>query len=117
MKKIAIIGAGPAGLMAAASILEHAPQKTYHITIFERNSHPARKLLISGGGRCNITTGITEKKQLAQKYTRGFSFLVSSLGKFGPKKCREWFENHGVSTVCEEDGRIFPASHNGEDVL
>lgn len=103
--------------MTAASIIEHAPRASYHITIFEKNPQPARKLLISGGGRCNITTSITEKKILSEKYTRGFPFFSKSLGVFGPKKCRQWFESHGVSTTCEPDGRIFPTSNNGEDVL
>lgn len=74
-------------------------------------------MLISGGGRCNITTGIFEKKILREKYTRGFDFFEHSLGEFSPKKCKKWFEHHNLPLKIEDDFRIFPASNNGKDVL
>ena len=145
MKNIAIIWAWAAGLMAAATILESldsvskesarkggnfAPEKNpqslrdssfakelIHIHLFEKNTSPWKKVIISGGGRCNVTTGITDKKILASRYTRGWDFIESAMGKLSPKKCREWFESHGVPLKCEEDMRIFPVSDDGHDIV
>lgn len=117
MKKIAIIGGGPAGMMAAASFLESTQTMDYEVHIFETNKVLGRKLVISGGGRCNVTTGIFDKKTLATKYTRGFDFLESSLGEFSPKKCKKWFESHDLPLKIQEDNRVFPVSDDGNDVL
>lgn len=75
MKTIAIIWAGAAWLMTAATILENTENQKYHIHIFEKNKTPGNKVIISWGGRCNVTTGITDKKILASKYTRGWEFI------------------------------------------
>ncbi len=133
MKTIAIIWAGAAGLMTAVTILENSPPfrgsergyptqpplqgEEYHIHLFEKNTTPGKKVIISGWGRCNVTTGITDKKILATKYTRGWEFIERAMGKFSPKKCREWFETHGVPLKCEEDNRVFPISDDGHDVV
>ena len=82
MKRIVIIGAGAAGLMAATTLLEASKECDFHIDFFEKNTSPGKKILISGGGRCNVTTSITDKKILATKYTRGWDFIKKSIGKF-----------------------------------
>ena len=117
MKKIAIIGGGPAGMMAAASFLESVQVMDYEVHIFETNKVLGRKLVISGGGRCNVTTGIFDKKTLATKYTRGFDFLETALGEFSPKKCKKWFESHDLPLKVQPDNRVFPVSDDGNDVL
>ena len=117
MKTIAIIGAWAAGLMAAATILESASVGSIRILLIEKNTFPGKKVIISGWGRCNLTTGITDKKLLLSKYIRWSDFLKSALGKFSPKKCREWFESHGIPLKCEEDNRVFPSSDDGHDVV
>lgn len=125
MKTIAIIGAGAAGLMSAATILEETTKflpsqewrEDFHIHLFEKNTSPGKKVIISWGGRCNVTTGITDKKILSTKYTRGWDWIEHAMGKFSPKKCREWFESHGVPLKCEEDNRVFPVSDDGRDIV
>ncbi len=117
MKQIIIIGAWAAGLMTAATILENAEPGTIQIHLFEKNKTPGNKVIISGGGRCNLTTGIEDKKILLSKYTRGAEFIKKSFGKFSPKKCREWFESHGVPLKCEKDNRVFPVSDDGHDIV
>ncbi|GAB0174552.1 MAG: NAD(P)/FAD-dependent oxidoreductase [Candidatus Altimarinota bacterium] len=117
MKRIAIIGAGPAGLMSAATLLERNDIQDFQIHIFEKNSEPGKKLLLSGGGRCNITTAIDDKKVLQMKYVRGWDFIKKAMGKFGPKKCYEWFEGHGLRLKVEPEARVFPISDNARDVL
>ncbi len=119
MKNIIIIWAGAAGLMAAATILEGSPpEKTeFHIHLFEKNTSPGKKVIISGGGRCNVTTSIEDKKILAMKYTRGWEFIRKAIGKFSPRKCREWFESHGVPLKIQDDLRVFPVSDDGRDIV
>lgn len=117
MKQITIIWAGAAGLMTAATILENTESESCHIHIFEKNKTPGNKIVISGGGRCNLTTGIEDKKILLSKYTRGADFIKKAFGKFSPRKCREWFESHGVPLKCEKDNRVFPVSDDGYDIV
>lgn len=112
---IAIIGGGAAGMMAAATIVESG--QTHTVTIFEKNAKIGVKVAISGGGRCNVTTGIEDIKTVLKKYPRGGKFLTSALYAFGPKQIREWFAIHGLTTKKEEDLRVFPASDRGQDVV
>jgi predicted Rossmann fold flavoprotein len=117
MKQIIIIWAWAAGLMTAATILENTEVGTCQIHLFEKNKTPGNKVIISGGGRCNVTTGIEDKKILLTKYTRGADFIKKAFGKFSPRKCREWFESHGVPLKCEKDNRVFPVSDDGYDIV
>jgi len=113
--KIGIIGAGAAGLMTAATIKELNSET--EVLLFERNSRIGRKIAISGGGRCNVTTGITDKKILLTKYPRGAEFLKKAAFKlFPPQKVIDWFESHGLKLKCEADQRVFPANDNAEAV-
>ncbi len=116
MKVIVIIWAGAAGLMSAATILENLQTK-YQIHLFEKNSSPGKKVIISWWWRCNVTTSIEDKKVLATKYTRGWDFIRKAMGKFSPWKCREWFESHGVPLKIQDDLRVFPISDDGRDVV
>ncbi len=111
---IAIIGGGAAGMMAAASVLEHGKSS---VCLFEKNAQLGQKVLISGGGRCNVTTGVEDIKEVLKKYPRGSRFLSYAMYEFPPLKVREWFEAHGVPLKKEEDQRVFPVSDNGKDVL
>lgn len=116
MKKIIIIWAWAAGLMTAATILENT-EWDFHIHLFEKNASPGKKVIISWWGRCNVTTGITDKKDLLSRYTRGADFIKKAMGKFSPKKCYEWFESHGVPLKTQEDMRVFPVSDDGRDIV
>ncbi len=113
--KIAIIGGGAAGLMAAATLLEEQVNADIHL--FEKNPSLGAKVIISGGGRCNVTTGITDKKELFSKYSRGANFLKTAIGKFPPEKVYEWFEKQGVPLKTEADQRVFPVSNKGRDIV
>jgi len=113
--KVAIIGGGAAGLMACATISELHPDA--EVFLIERNSELGKKVIISGGGRCNVTTGIRDMKTLFSKYPRGSKFLSSAFYRFPPERVYEWFENHGVPLKIEEDARVFPVSDNGHDIV
>ena len=116
MTTVAIIGGGAAGMMVAATLAQR-DDFSGTILLFEKNKQLGAKVLISGGGRCNITTSFYKTKQLRTYYTRGADFLLPAFKQFGPKKMRKRVEDHGVPTKCEDDGRIFPVSDNGHDVV
>lgn len=113
--KIAIIGGGAAGMMAAASILETNPHA--EIFLIEKNDALGKKVIISGGGRCNVTTGIFDVRTVLTRYPRGTKFLSSAMYSFPPEKVYAWFEAGGVPLKIEEDLRVFPQSNNGKDVV
>ena len=113
--KIAIIGGGAAGMMTAATLLEKGVNAEIHL--FETNNALGKKVSISGGGRCNITTGITDRNILLSKYTRGTKFLIPSFYEFPPSKVMSWFESKGVPLKVEDDLRVFPKSDIGTDVI
>lgn len=112
---IAIIGGGAAGMMAAASVVESGSDA--HVVLIEKNPGLGRKVIISGGGRCNVTTGETDVRRLLKNYFRGNPFLTSALYGFPPDAVYEWFEDHGVPLKTENDNRVFPVSNNGHDVV
>jgi predicted Rossmann fold flavoprotein len=113
--RIAIIGGGAAGLMAAATLAEQAPQA--HIVLIEKNDGLGKKVLISGGGRCNVTTGIADIRTVLMKYPRGGKFLNSAMRGFPPDAVYAWFEAHSVPLKIEEDLRVFPISNDGHDIV
>lgn len=115
MVSIAIIGGGAAGMMAAVA----AKKKNENCTVmlFEKNHYLGAKVLISGGGRCNVTTGIFDVKELLKNYPRGAKFLMTAMFRLPPEGVMAWFEEHGVPMKIEEDLRVFPKSDQGKDVV
>jgi len=113
--KIAIIGGGAAGMMLAAVLLENKVDAS--IEIFEKNTILGKKVLISGGGRCNVTTAINDQTKLLKNYYRGSRFLQHSQAAFPPNKVINWFEHKGIKLKTEKDLRVFPVSDNGEEVV
>jgi predicted Rossmann fold flavoprotein len=114
--RIAVIGAGASGMMAAATLAELGVNGA-SVTLFDGNSAMGKKVAITGGGRCNATTGIRSKKELLSKYVRGADFLESALGKFSAKRAFEWFAQNGCPLKIEDDLRAFPVSDKGGDVV
>src|SRR3989339_990662 len=112
---IAVLGGGAAVLMAAATILEMDPEA--RILLVERNDRLGKKVLMTGGGRCNVTTGLDDIQAILSRYPRGGKFFASALRRFPPEAVRAWFEMHGVPLKIEKDGRVFPKSDRGGDVV
>lgn len=113
--RIAIIGGGAAGLMCAATIHESDPRA--EVFLIERNDGLGKKVIISGGGRCNVTTGIRDVKMVLTKYPRGSKFLISAMHAFPPEAVYDWFEAHDVPLKTQDDMRVFPVSDNGRDIV
>ena len=113
--KVAIVGGGAAGMMAAYSVAKNNSGAEVHL--FEKNKNLGAKVIISGGGRCNLTTGILDVVQVLKNYPRGSRFLKPAIFSFPPADVREFFEELGVPTKCEDDNRVFPVSNNGYDVV
>ncbi|MBR9859639.1 aminoacetone oxidase family FAD-binding enzyme [bacterium] len=113
-KQISIIGGGAAGFFAAINIAERNPKAK--ITIYEGSNSLLSKVLISGGGRCNVTTAIQDPFRLSKQYPRGHEVLEPVFKRFGSKETYQWFENRGVRLKTEEDGRVFPRSNSSSSI-
>ena len=109
--EIAVIGGGPAGIMAAIA----ASQNSSIVILLEKNSKLGRKLLMSGGGRCNITNAKPIKKLL--KFYPQKNFLKHSFYTLTNEKLLSFFENKGLNFIEEDNNRIFPESEKSKDVL
>ena len=114
-RSAAIIGGGPAGFIAAISLAENNSAKEFTIDIFDKKE-PLTKLLLTGGGRCNITNATYDHKELASNYPRGEKFLYSVFKKFGVKETIGWFDRHGAKLYTQEDKRVFPKSNDANTV-
>jgi len=109
---VIVIGAGPAGLMAAG----RAAERGLRVLIVERNERPGRKLLITGKGRCNVTNDCTVEEFLTA--VRGNSrFLYSAANALSPTDTMAFFEDRGLRLKTERGKRVFPASDRSADVL
>lgn len=106
-----VVGAGPAGLMAAI----HAAGARAQTTILETHAQAGRKLLVTGGGRCNFTHAATID-ELVRAFGRGGRFLRPSFHELGPDSVRTFFADRGLPSRVEPDGCVFPASDRAADV-
>lgn len=113
--KVAIIGGGAAGLMATATLEAALPDAD--IFLIERNASLGKKVIISGGGRCNVTTGTHDVREVLTNYPRGNKFLTSAMYAFPPDEVYRWFESHGVPLKTQDDNRVFPKSDDGKDIV
>ena len=109
--EIAVIGAGPAGIMAAIA----ASRNSSSVILLEKNSSPGRKLLMTGGGRCNITNRKPIKK-LLNIYPQK-NFLKHSFYTLTNEDLLSFFEDKGLGFIEEDDNRIFPQTEKSGDVL
>ncbi|MGB9839606.1 NAD(P)/FAD-dependent oxidoreductase [Thermovenabulum sp.] len=112
MKKIAVVGGGAAGLIAAY----FAKTINTDVTLFERNHNLGRKILISGKGRCNLTN-IKDVREIIENIPGNGKFLYSALNSFSNIDLINFMEKLGVKTKVERGGRVFPVSDKSEDVV
>lgn len=115
---VLVVGGGAAGLVAAqvaADILECRGR----VVLLERMSRPGSKILVSGGGKCNVTHDATPDRflELGFRRTRERRFLRSACYAFTPDDLREFLAGYGVKTAVRADGKVFPVSSMAGDVL
>lgn len=115
MKKIIIIGAGPAGLMAAITASDKYKGNA-QITIIEKNERAGRKLMITGKGRCNVTNNCDVDTLIANT-PKNARFLYSAFSKFTPLDVMNFFEDNGVPLKTERGNRVFPVSDKAVDIV
>ena len=108
---VAIMGGGPAGLMAAT----RAAQRGRKTILLDKNREPGVKILLSGGTRCNLTHA-TDARGIVEAFGPGGRFLHSALAALGPEQVVELFEAEGVPTKIEPGGKVFPRSDRAADV-
>lgn len=109
--RVCIIGAGPAGLFAAI----HSAAAGAETTVVEANTAPGRKLLVTGGGRCNLTH-CDSMDQLIKAFGSKGRFLSHSFYEFPPEKVINFFAERGLRTRVEADGCAFPVTDRATDV-
>jgi predicted Rossmann fold flavoprotein len=113
--RIAIIGGGAAGFMAA--ITAKSLNSDNDVFLFEKSNKVLAKVKISGGGRCNLTNACYSISQLIKNYPRGDKFLKKAFNHFSTKDTFEWFESRGVPLKTESDNRVFPVSNNSQSII
>ncbi|MBR6693031.1 MAG: NAD(P)/FAD-dependent oxidoreductase [Clostridia bacterium] len=110
--KIAVIGGGPAGMLAAIEIAKAGKE----VVLFEKNEKTGKKLFITGKGRCNITNNCTEEEFLKNVISNP-KFLYRAIYSFPCNATMDFFENLGVPLKTERGNRVFPQSDKSSDIL
>lgn len=112
-RKVIIIGAGAAGLIAAAESARLGNQ----VLVIEKMQRPARKVMITGKGRCNITNACFDLEELISNVPTNPRFLYSAFSAFMPYDTIVLIEELGVPTKIERGNRVFPVSDRAVDVV
>jgi len=110
--KIAVIGGGAAGLMAAGTAAEQGAA----VTLFESNAKVGRKLYITGKGRCNLCNDC-DIPTVLQNVLANPRFLYAALTAFPPQDVKDFFEAQGVPLKTERGNRVFPVSDKAADII
>lgn len=106
-----VVGAGAAGCVAAG----YAAQNGRRVLLLERNKRPARKILVTGKGRCNVTNEC-EPEEFLRHVRRNPRFLYGAISRFAPKNTMALFEKLGVRLKTERGRRVFPESDRAMDI-
>lgn len=112
MKKVIVVGGGPAGMFAALA----AAEKGHSVTLLEQNEKLGKKLFITGKGRCNITNA-GEMEELFSNVMSNPKFLYSAFYGYDNFRVIDFFETHGLKTKIERGNRVFPVSDHSSDVI
>ncbi|MBI4138453.1 MAG: NAD(P)/FAD-dependent oxidoreductase [Candidatus Wildermuthbacteria bacterium] len=110
---VIVVGGGASGMMAAG----RAGERGKRVLLLEKNRELGKKLKITGGGRCNITSAEFNAKELLARYGKAEPFLHSPFSQFGVKNTFSFFESKGLPLVVQENKRAFPKTEKALDVF
>ena len=115
---VIVVGGGPAGMMAAGRAAEKAKAagRPISVLLLEKNDTLGKKLLITGGGRCNVTNAEFDTRILLSKFKNSDQFLFSAFSQYSIKETLDFFHSHNMPTKVEAAGRIFPKSDSAQSV-
>lgn len=111
-QQVLIIGGGASGMMAAITAAEQGAA----VTLLEKNDRLGKKMLISGKGRCNVTTD-KEREAIIASFLHNGKFLYTALSKFSNGQVKQFFEDNGVPLKVERGQRVFPVSDQSKDIV
>ncbi len=109
---VAVIGGGPAGMMAAG----RAAERGKRVVLIEKNPALGKKLLITGGGRCNVTNNEPDNKKILAKFKDAGKYLASPFAQWNVTSTLSFFNDRGMATVEEAEKRVFPSTHKAQTV-
>jgi predicted Rossmann fold flavoprotein len=112
--RVVIVGGGASGFFAAIACAESAPGA--EIVILEKGPRFLSKVLVSGGGRCNVTNACFDTRQLCSNYPRGGRALAGPFHQFQPRDTMDWFVSRGIELRTEPGGRVFPATDSSRTI-
>ena len=111
-KRIIVVGAGPAGMMAAI----RASALGEEVTLIEKNPYPGKKLLLSGKGRCNLTNA-GDLNSFIQRFSKNGAFLRDAFRKFFNIDLMQFFQKRGLKVKVERQLRVFPVSDRSSSIV
>ncbi len=109
---VVVIGGGASGMMSAVTASELGKK----VLLIEKNDTLGKKLLITGGGRCNITNSEPNVRKFLSKYKDSDKFLFSAFSQFAVEDTINFFKTRGVETKVEALGRVFPTTNSAKTV-
>lgn len=112
-RRVVVIGGGAAGLLAAGRAAEMGAS----VILVEKNQIVGSKLVLSGKGRCNLTSGEDDMEVFLSRYGPKGKFLYSAFSRFGPRETMDFFQSKGLETKMERGKRIFPLRGGSERVV
>lgn len=110
---VVVIGGGPAGMTAATS----AGARGKSVLLLEKNPGLGKKLLITGGGRCNVTNNKPVVREMLSQYKEAGKFLFSTFMQYGVTETIVFFKERGLPFIEENEGRLFPETHKAQSVF
>ncbi len=109
---VVVVGGGAAGMMAAGRAAELGAR----VIVIEKNATLGKKLLITGGGRCNVTNAEFNNRALSSHFQEDGKFLLSAFSKFAVKNTLEFFHTRHMPTHVEDERRVFPTTNRAASV-